>query len=220
MAAAKAGGLGDGLDGAGLVVGEHEAEESRGFGEEAVEGFKVGGAGLVDWEDGGAGSGGADGVVLGCADDNAAGGGERGDSEGVGLGAAGGEDEADGAGAETGSDGAAGGFQQGTGSAAGSMDARRVAHEVYGLDDGVASLGAEGFRGVGIEVNSGFLLHVWVLWSFTPGLPWKGRGKSGYSPAVERAWMAETRASSARSSARRASMVQTRGSTVPSHGVP
>ena len=95
--------------------------------------------------------------MFGGADEEAAAGAEAGDGEGVGFGAAGGEDRGGRGGAEGGGEGAAGGFEAGAGGAAGGVDARGVADELQRREQGGAGFRAERFGGVGVEVGQGLL---------------------------------------------------------------
>ncbi len=101
--------------------------------------------------------GGADGVVLGRADDEASAGAEGGDGERVGFGPAGGEYDVVTAGAEAGGDGLATVLEQAAGRAAGGMDAGGIAEQVECGDHGCPRWGAERLGRVGVEVDQRLL---------------------------------------------------------------
>ena len=95
--------------------------------------------------------------MLGGADGDGDCGGARAESvngEGVGLGAAGGEDDVFGAGAESGGDGLAGLLEALAGGAAGAVDGGGIAAGIEGGEQRGAGFGAHPLGGVGIEVGA------------------------------------------------------------------
>ena len=153
MRAAKRGGFSDRLDRAGLVVGQHEADQPRRSGREPVaQGGQIGDPRAVHRQFSGARRGGTDRVMLRGADHDPPVGAQCVDGERVGLGAAGREHDILAAGAESRGDGFAGGFQQASGGAAGGVDGCRVAGEFERGRHRRFRLGAKRFAGVGVEV--------------------------------------------------------------------
>ncbi len=194
----EAGELGDGLEDAGLVVGEHEADEclmgAGVWGEGARERLGRDAAGGGDGKEGEVdavvlkGFGRVkDGVVLDGGGDEvragraggAGGGGEREEDAGEGvvvaLGAAGGEDDLGGAGVEEGGDGVAGSLDGGLGVLSVLVDGARVAEVLeeegmHGLED----VRGEGRGAVRVEVDA---VHSVSLrrWHAC----WRGRAATG-----------------------------------------
>ena len=148
--------LGDGVDHAGLVVGQHQADQGRGAGRQAaLQRREVQHPLPVHRQPFRLRRGGQYRRVLGGAGQEAAAPAQAANRQDVRLGPAGGEDHVPRPGAEAGRHLGARLFQQAPGGPALGMDGGRIAGQVQRLQHRKPGLGAQRLGGIGVKVEGG-----------------------------------------------------------------